>query len=105
MHNKTTSNEKLFLGKNTHYFNWHLSEEGVVHYTINSILYINTLKEKYKKMYKKLLHRLEMYANGIRILSKGYLPISLFPPTKLKEILYEIRKAIPITDPDCDILT
>ena len=80
MYNKTTWNERLFAGKLTYWFNWYLPEEGVVHYAINSILYINTLKEKHNKMYEKLIHKLEMYANAIRILLKGYLPISLFPP-------------------------
>ena len=64
----------------------------MVHYTTNSISYINTLKEKYNKLYEKLKHRLEMYANAIRIISKGYLPFSLLPPTKLKEILDESGK-------------
>ena len=43
-------------------------------------------------MYEKLIHRLEMYANAIRILSKGYLPISLFPQTKLENIQMKLRK-------------
>ena len=52
---------------------------------------------------KKLMHRLEMYANAIRILSKGYLPISLLPQTKLKEFLDDIKKVIQINNPDYDI--
>ena len=56
MHNKTTWNEKLFVGKFTHWFKWYLWEEGVVHYAIHSILYINTLKEEYNNMYEKLMH-------------------------------------------------
>ena len=78
MHNKTTWNERLFLGRLTHWFNWYLSE-GVVYYAINSILYINSLKEKHNNMYENLIHRLEIYANAIRILLKSYLPISLLP--------------------------
>ena len=46
-------------------------------------------------MYEKCIHSLEMYANAIRILSKGYLPISLLPLSKLKEILDEVKKVIP----------
>ena len=46
-----------------------------------------------------------MYANAIRILSKGYLPISFLPPTKLKEISLEAKKAIEITNLDYDIVT
>ena len=53
--NKTTWNKKLFTGILTHWFNWYLSEEGVIHYAINSILFINTFKEKYNKMYEKLI--------------------------------------------------
>ena len=74
----------------------------MVHYAINSTLYINTLKEKYNKKYEKLVHRIEMYAGAIRILSKGYLPISLLPPMRLKEISDYAKKDIQITDPDYD---
>ena len=41
-----------------------------------------------------------MYVNEIRILLKSYLPISPMPPTKLKEILDEVRNAIQITTLD-----
>ena len=98
MHNKPTWNKSLFAGKLTHWFNCFLSEEGVVHCAINVILYINTLNEKYNKMYEKLIHRLEMYANAIRFLLQGFLTISLLPHPKLKEILDELKKAIQITN-------
>ena len=64
----------------------------MVHYTINLIVYINTLKKKYNEMYEKLIQRLEMYANEIRTLFKGYLPISFLPLIKLKEIIDEVKK-------------
>ena len=54
MYNETTWNERVFSGKLTHWFNWYLSKEGVVHYATNSILYINTLKEKYNQIIKNL---------------------------------------------------
>ena len=41
-----------------------------------------------------------MYANVIRVLSEGYLPISFLSPTKLQEILNEFKKAIQISNPD-----
>ena len=44
-----------------------------------------------------------MYAKVIRVLLKGYLPISLLPPSKLHEMLGEVKKAIQITNPDYDI--
>ena len=104
MQNKTIWNERLFAGKLTYWFNWYLSEEGVVHYAINSILYINTLKKKYNKMYEKLIHKLELYANAVRILFKGYLLISLLLPMRLKEISDEVKKSIQISSPDYDIV-
>ena len=48
--------------------------------------------------------QLQMYAKVIRILSKGYLPISLLPLSKLQEILGEVKKAIQTTNPDYDIV-
>ena len=42
-------------------------------------------------MYKKFISQLKIYANAIVILSKGYLPISLLPPTKLWEIPKEVK--------------
>ena len=35
---------------------------------------------------------------------KGYIPISLIPPSKLQEILGKVKKAIQITNPDYDIV-
>ena len=43
-----------------------------------------------------------MYEKAIRILMKGYLPISLLPPSKLQVILSEVKMAIQTTNPDCD---
>ena len=45
-----------------------------------------------------------MYASVIRVLLKGYLPIYLLPPMKLKETLNEVKKNIQITNPDYDII-
>ena len=46
-----------------------------------------------------------IYAKAIRILSKGYLLISLLPPPKLQEILGKVKKSICATHPDYDIVT
>ena len=44
-----------------------------------------------------------MFASLIRVLLKGYLPISLLPTMKLKEILNEDEKTIQSNNPDYDI--
>ena len=45
-----------------------------------------------------------MYAKVIAILSKGYLPISLLPPSKLHGILSEIKKALQIKNKNYDLV-
>ena len=45
------------------------------------------IKRKYVKMYVDFITQLHMY-------EKGYLPISLIPPSKLQEILIAVRKTI-----------
>ena len=72
--------KKLFVGKLNDWYQWYLTKEGVEHYATNSLLYITTMREKYARMYEKFISQLKMYASVIRILSKGYLPISLLPP-------------------------
>ena len=52
----------------------------------------------------RLINHLQMYAKVIGILSKGYLAISLLPPSKLQKILGEIKKDIQITNPEHDIV-
>ena len=104
IHNKTTWNEKLFVGKVKNWYQWYLSKDSVEHYAINAILYITTLREKYVKMYENFISQLKVYANVIRVLSKSYLPIILLPPMKLQEILNEVKKAILISNPDYKIV-
>ena len=40
----------------------------------------------------------------IRILSKGYLPISLLPPSKVNTILEKVREALQINNRDYDLV-
>ena len=61
---------------------------------INSVLFLTTVREKYVKMYERFIEEIKLYSRAIRILSKGYLPISLLPPSKLEKILKEVRIAI-----------
>ena len=62
------------------------------------------LGEKYVKMYEEFIIQLSMYTKVIRILSKGHLPISLIPSSKLQEILNAAQKAIQMTNTDYDIV-
>ena len=67
---------------------------------MNSLLYLTMMGETYVKTYEKYISQLQMYAKAIRVLLKGYLPISILPPSNLQEILVEFKKAIQIAYPD-----
>ena len=79
MQNFTTWNEKTFAGKLHDWMEIYSQDEGLHNYAINSVLFLTTVREKYVKMYKRFIEELKLYSNTIRVLSKGYLPISLLP--------------------------
>ena len=62
-----------------------LGDGGIQHYAINSIL--RTIKDKYIEMYNEFISQLHNYTKSVRILAKGYLPISLITLLKLQENL------------------
>ena len=45
-------------------------------------------------MYERFVNQLKEYLHAIRILSKGYLPISLLLPSKLAKILQEVKQVL-----------
>ena len=45
-------------------------------------------------MYERIVNQLKEYLQVIRILSKGYLPISLLLPSKLAKILHEGKASV-----------
>ena len=61
---------------------------------MHSLLYLRTIQEKYIKMYERFFNQLKEYSRTIRILFKGYLPISLLPPSKLAKILQEVKQVL-----------
>ena len=85
MQNFTTCNEKTFTGKLHNWMEIYSQDEGMCNYAINSVLFLTTVREKNVKMYERFIKELKLYSIAIRILSKGYLPISLLPPSKLEK--------------------
>ena len=55
-------------------------------------------------MCKRFIDEMKLYSRAIRVLSKGYLPISLLPPSKLEKILKEVRVAIAKSNKDYDLV-
>ena len=104
LHNRTTCNEKLLSGQIENWYNYYSSSSGMKHYAINSSLFLTTVREKYIKIYKRFLNQLRQYSQTIRVLSKGYLPITLLSPLKLNIILQKVRETVQKENKHYDIL-
>ena len=83
MNNRSIWFEKMYAGKMNDWFYKYAVSEGAEYYSIHTLLYLRTIQEKYVKMYERFVAQLREYSKAIRILSKGYLPISLIPPSKI----------------------
>ena len=70
-----------------------------------ALLYLHTIKEKYIAVYNEFITQLQIYTKAVRILAKGYLPISLVvTPYKLQEILNSVKETLIKSNPDYDII-
>ena len=73
-------------------------------YSMDAVLFLTTIKEKYMRMYEKFIDELRSHWKAIWILSKGYLPITLITPSKLEEILQQVQLAITKSNQNYEIL-
>ena len=105
IHN-TSPHEKLFTGEHIHsvFRLLYAHSLGIHHYSINSLLYLRLVQDKYIALYRKLIIQLCTYLSAIRILAKGYLPNTLIKPAKLQEILSEVKKSLQITNPNYNLV-
>ena len=55
-------------------------------------------------MYDRFIEELKLYSRAIQVLSKGYQPISLLPPSKLEKILKEVRVAMTKSNIDFNLV-
>ena len=91
MNNRSVWYEKLYAGHVNKWFEMYSASQGANYYAIHSLLYLRTIQEKYIKMYERFVNQLKEYSRAIRILSKGYLPISLAMIRGVKAISKEIE--------------
>ena len=79
VHNMTSSHERLLVGQHSFLTlkSLYAHPLGQHHYSINSLLYLWTIQDKYIALYRELLSWLYIYASAIRVLSKGYLANTL----------------------------
>ena len=73
-------------------------------YLMNTLLYLHTIKEKYIAVYNEFITQLCIYAKAVRILAKGYLPVSLITLYKLQEIINSVKEMFIKSNPDYDIV-
>ena len=100
MHNLTSLKEKLFVGKVNEWLKQKLTHFSNEHsYSINTLLFLRTVKQKYV-----FINELKSYSKVIHILSKGYLPISLIPPSKLETILQQVKTALAKKNKNYDLV-
>ena len=107
IHSRQSLYESLFAGQSSAAYEAYSQMHGthsIQHYMVNSMLYLCTIKDKYIEIYNEFILQLCIYAKAVRILVKGYLPISLVTPLKLKEILDSVKEMLIKTNPDYDIV-
>ena len=100
--NVTPSHDKLLAGEhNPAIFRLlYMDALGIQQYAFNSSLFLRVVQDKYISSYKELITQLRSYISAIRVLTKGYLPTTLITPSKLQEILADIKKSLWHTNPD-----
>ena len=95
MHNLILLEERLFVGKVNDWLKQQLAHYNDKHsYSITTLLFLRTINEKYVKMYERFINELKTYSQAICVLSKGYLPITLIPPSKLETMLQQVKTAL-----------
>ena len=106
IHNTTTSHERLFMGQHSPsvFKTLYAHSLGLHHYSINLLLYLWTIQDKFVSLYKELISQLCIYKSAIRILAKGYLPKTLITSEKLQVILHEVRTTMQVMNPDYDLV-
>ena len=105
MQNLNSWKEKMFVRKMTEWVKKELAKsKNEYSYSVDTILFLTIVREKYVKMYERFIAELKSYSKAIRILSKGYLPISLICPSKLELILLQVKAALTKTNKDYDLV-
>ena len=105
MQNIATLKEQIFVSKMNAWLKCKL--ENICNefdYSMDAVLFLTTIKDKYIRMYERFINELRSYSKAVRILSKGYLPISLIMHSKLEAILQQVQTAITQSNQDYKIV-
>ena len=77
IHNTTSLHERLFAVQQSSLTlrSLYSNALGLQYYSINSLLYLRMIQDKYIALYMELITQLCIYTTSIRIFTTGYLPI------------------------------
>ena len=105
MHSLTSLKERLFVGRVNDWLKQQLTHHNDEHsYSITTLLFLRTINGKYVRMYERFINELKTYSQAICVISKGYLPITLIPPSKLEAILQQVKTALAKTNKNYDLV-
>ena len=112
IHNTTALHKRLFAGQQSSLVlrSLYANSLGLHHYSINLLLYLRTVQDKYIALYRELITQLCINTSTIRILNKRILANFTGEFFKLRDILnlapYCIKwiYAIWTTNPDYDLV-
>ena len=105
MHNLTSLKERLIVGRVNEWLKQQITHFNDEHfYSITTLLFFRTINEKYVRRYERFINELKTYSKAICILSKGYSPITLIPPSKLEAILQQVKTALAKTNKNYDLV-
>ena len=107
LHSHQSLVEQLFTGQQVAAYNIYSNMQNtcsVQHYVMNTLLYLHTIEEKHIAVYNEFITQLCIYMKAVRILAKGYLPISLITLYKWQEIINSVKETLIKSNPDYDIV-
>ena len=106
VHNIHNTHERLFSRQQSSpsLISLYAHSQGLHHYSINSLLYLRTIQDKYVTLHRELITKLWIYASVVRFLATCYLPNTLVTPSKLQEILNNIKTALWTTNPNYNLV-
>ena len=98
---RTTLLENWLNGSDDHWLNAYLNHyNGLAMYNHKLQLYLMAFKERYINIQERMHSELRELLKSIATLARGYLPIHLFPPSRLTSISEHAVNMIKSTHPD-----
>ena len=103
LHSRQTLYESSFTGQTIAAYEAYSQMHGaceIQHYTVNAMLYLQMIKDKYIKIYNEFILQLQIYAKAVRTLAKGFTCDTI----KITRNSIFSKEALIKTSPEYDIV-